>query len=469
MSLAFPLQLVMLLDSAPGMADHHALLLLVLAAALGLLLRTAQPPAPAPAPGDGPRDATAATAAACGACCALGLWISTEFFPLALLACAALGLGWILHGGGRAARNAWQAAGLAAGAAVALLVERGPQALAELESDRLSILHVLPCVVLALFWAAVASPRVAPLVSTRGRRALAAALVALPVAALLAWVARVALAEAALDTDPHVAPFFDTPGLRPLLPTTTETAAAFLLELGAALVAVPWLLVRLRRAGGRPEGEGWLAFAALGLGQLAGALRLGRLAGGAELLLLVPLGAAAAQALASLAARPPGVRRVLAGAARTAAILLGPLAVGAALVALSPPEPDINAFRPSDLRPLYPMLDTLGERPLTILTLPGDAPELLYRTRHRTVAYPQHRGLESIRDCLLVCDTDDEELAHRIVSARAVDLIVVPAASGPMGGGVLARCAAGDCPPWLRQIHADAAEAAAVLIYAVDR
>src|SRR6185295_13940239 len=172
MSLAFPLQLVMLLDSAPGMADHHALLLLVLAAALGLLLRTAQPPAPAPAPGDGPRDATAATAAACGACCALGLWISTEFFPLALLACAALGLGWILHGSGRAARNAWQAAGLAAGAAVALLVERGPQALAELESDRLSILHVLPCVVLALFWAAVASPRVAPLVSTRGRRAL---------------------------------------------------------------------------------------------------------------------------------------------------------------------------------------------------------------------------------------------------------------------------------------------------------
>lgn len=458
MLLAFPLQLVMLLDSAPGMADHHALLLLVLAAALGLLLRTAQ----APAPGDGP---CRATAAACGACFALGLWISTEFFPLALLAGAALGLGWILHGGGRAARNAWQAAGLAAGAVVALLVERGLAALRELESDRLSLLHVLPCIALALFWAAAASPRAAPLVATRTRRAVAAAIAALPVAALLAWVVRVALAEAALDTDPHVSPFFDTPGLRPLLPTDGATTAAFLLELGAALVAVPWLLVRLRREGGRPEGECWLAFAALGLGQLVGALRLGRLAGGAELLLLVPLGALAAQALAPLAARPPGARRVLSGAARTAAILLGPLAVGAALVALSPPEPDINAFRPSDLRPLYPVLDALGEGPLTILSLPGDAPEILYRTRHRTVAYPQHRGLESIRDCLIVYETDDEELARRIVEARQVDLIVVPAAAG----GVLARCAAGACPPWLRQIHAGAAEAAGVLIYAVDR
>jgi len=451
MLLAFPVQFVMLMDSAPGMADHHALLLLILAATLGVTLRAL------PAPSQ------PAASLAAGALLTLGLWISTEFVLAIVLSGTALGLGWVLHGGHRAARNAWHALGLSAGVAVALLLERAPHDLPALEADRISVLHLLPCLAALGFWTLLAATGAGARLVTRRGRALATALAALPIGALLLWLARSGLAASAQMDDPYVAPFFAMQYLEPLLPVDPSTTATFLVCLGTAVCAAPFLAARAARTARTEAGEAWLLLALLGLGQLVAALRIGRLAGHAELLLLAPVGALLSALLARLEARPAGAGRAALGAAVAAGLLLGPLALGAALIRWSPPPAErVNPFRPSDLSAVYPLLVArpgLGEAPLTILALPGDGPELLYRTPHRIVASPQHRGRDGIRDCLLFLDTADEAVARRLVAERQVDLAIVPldtsweAALPIRERSFIARCLAGDGPDWLRPLE----------------
>ena len=466
LALAFPVQFVMLMDSAPGMADHHALLLLILAATLGMTLRAL----PAPTrPG---------TALAAGALLALGLWISTELVLAIVLSGAALGLGWVLHGGNRAARNAWHALGLSAGIAVALLLERAPRDWLALEADRISILHLLPCLAALGFWTLMATTGSGARLGSRRGRAVAAALAALPVGALLLWLARAGLAASAQMEDPYVAPFFAMQYLEPLLPVDASTTATFLVCLGAGVCAVPYLAARAARTARTEAGEGWLLLALLAIGQLVAALRIGRLAGHAELLLLAPLGALLSALLARLETRPAGPGRAVRGAAIAAALLLGPLALGAALIRWSPPPAErVNPFRPSDLSALYPLLAARpgpGDVPLTILALPGDGPELLYRTPHRVVASPQHRGRDGIRDCLLFLDTADEAEARRLVEEREVDLAIVPldtsweAALPVRERSFIARCLAGQCPDWLRPLDVGPA-ASGVRVFSVVR
>jgi len=464
MLLAFPVQFLMLMDSAPGMADHHALLLLLLAVTLGVTLRALPPPG---RPG---------RALAAGALLALGLWISTEFVLAIVLSWAALGLGWILHGGHRAARNGWHALGLAAGVAVALLLERAPHELLALEADRISVLHLLPCLATLGFWTLCAATGLDARLGTRRGRALAAALAALPVGALLLCLARVGLAASARMDDPHVAPYFAMKYLQPLLPVDLDTTATLLICLGTALCAAPFLAATSWRTARTEAGEAWMLLAVLGLGQLVAALRIGRLAGHAELLMLVPAGALLSALLARFENQRSGVGRALLAAGVAGGLLLGPLALGAALIRWSPPTERVDPFRPSDLSALYPLLAArpgLGDAPLTILALPGDGPELLYRTPHRIVASPQHRGRDGIRDCLLFLDTADEAVARRIASERRVDLVIVPVdesweATLPIRErSFISRCLAGDCPDWLRPL--DTGPATGVKLFSVVR
>lgn len=473
MLLALPLQLALLMDSAPGLPDHHALLVLVEVAALGATLRLLVGP---------PRRGVALAA---GALLALGVWVSAEFLLAAALLCAGLGLGWMLRGGDRAQRNAQHALGFAGGLALALLLERAPAELAQLEVDRLSLVHLTLAMAYMIFWSLIALGTRRREWSVRGRW-IATSIAAVPLLVAAVPIARRVLSDAEMASDPLTDAFNRAgSGFGSLWPVDAASAGQFFVYLGAAVFALPFALALARRTWKQPVGEAWFVVGLAALGHVLAALALARLSAYAELLLLIPLGALAAAWLerAELRRERPG--RVAVAVLGTAALLLAPLAAGACLVAWRPvpalgadasadaraaadAQAEAERHRPLDLRALYPLLDArpgLGERPLTILCPPRDAPELLYRTPHRTVAYPHHRGLASVRACLDFFDTPSEAAAHALVRERAVELLIVPREATP--ASFVGRLAGGELPGWLRRIDAPQADAAGVLLFAV--
>ena len=86
---------------------------------------------------------------------ALGVWISPEALVFVAPGLAALGLGWLFGHGSLARHNRNLLASATLCLALALLVERGPDALAGIENDRLSLVHLSLFALLGLFWTVV--------------------------------------------------------------------------------------------------------------------------------------------------------------------------------------------------------------------------------------------------------------------------------------------------------------------------
>jgi hypothetical protein len=123
-----------------GRPDHHSLLLLLAVTLIGLTARLAATPG----------DRRAALLA--GAIAGVGIWISPEAMTFIGVSLTALGLFWLAGTVGLARANRDYLLAAAAALAGGLLLERGSAELFALESDRLSIVHVLLFALIAGFW-----------------------------------------------------------------------------------------------------------------------------------------------------------------------------------------------------------------------------------------------------------------------------------------------------------------------------
>ncbi|MGH6901461.1 MAG: hypothetical protein ACREIR_01825, partial [Geminicoccaceae bacterium] len=127
-----------------GRPDHHSLLLLLALILIGLTARLAA----------APQDRRPAPLA--GAVAALGIWVSPEAMTFVAVSLATLGLFWLAGTPGLARTNRAYLLATTAVLAIALVIERGPGDLFAVESDRLSIVHVLLFALIAGFWSIVA-------------------------------------------------------------------------------------------------------------------------------------------------------------------------------------------------------------------------------------------------------------------------------------------------------------------------
>ncbi len=227
---------------------------------------------------------------------ALAVWVSPEALVFIAPGLAALGLGWLLGHGSLARHNRNLLASATLCLALALLVERGGEALSAIENDRLSLVHVALFALLGLFWTVVPcrrdrshsafwQQRAARLdnhrLLPRRRHSLPAAQgPAVALRALLAGGGVVALAAAMLvmfpalqagplgQVDPlyrdlrleHIVEVQPLVALRMVSAGTVAEAANRVIQIiGIALVALPFLGVLLLRPS--PTRRPWFAVA----------------------------------------------------------------------------------------------------------------------------------------------------------------------------------------------------------------
>lgn len=442
-----------------GRADHHALLLLLCAGFVGLVLRLAQ------------RARRPAQAIAAGLLAALSLWLSTESLVMIALGLGTLGLLWLQGRDQLQAPLQQLLSALALGLAVALVIERGPAALAATDNDRLSLVHVALFGLLAGGW--LVTGRV--LVAWQGRRFgplpwLARLLVAgsalALVAGLMLWLFP-SLQQGVLG---QVDPTYDRLRLQRILEIQPVLALAeldvahlgeglhrFVLLLGISCVALPYLAWAWRCLD--PAGRrAWLVILAGSLAYGALACYQVRWAAYAELFLSIPYAAAIGTGLRLLAARlrPETMPLVRAPAIVVALLWWAPLAQAL-------PSPAIEtAIDRCPIGAIAGQLAALGEgRPRTIMALADHGPELLYRTPHNVLSIPNHRpqpGFVATHGVLTATSDPD---ARAMLEQHQVDWLLLcpgrveasfarPAQAGQ--STFRERLLTGQLPLWLRPL-----------------
>ena len=230
------IQFAILNFASVGRADHHLLFALIGVLALGFMVRSLNRD-----------DVRRSDAVAAGGLLALGLWVGPETLVFLALCLAASGLAWLTGEPGGATRNVRLTLGLTVGLAVVLLVERGPQGFAEVEYDRVSIVHLTLVLLLLGFW--IASRKV-----KRGGRLVAG----IAGVAVTGVVMRTLYPEIFLNpldqVDPVVAAIFD----RISEYASIGDTAHFLVYLGGAVFAVPWAVWRAKEEWRSPLRWAWV-------------------------------------------------------------------------------------------------------------------------------------------------------------------------------------------------------------------
>ena len=420
-----------------GHSDHHMLFAPVMVGGLGLAIRCLE-------------IKSRGLSLALGATLALGIWVGPEALIFTGICLFVAGLAWLSGEEGAAELNVWIGAGLAAGLALVLLIERGIGGYFDVEYDRVSVVHLSGALLVAAFWAMVRAPSrswggPARLAAAAAGAAAAGAVMKLffpdvlvnPLTdgdqALLAIYARVA----------EYAPIGDIPH--------------FLIYVGGAVFAAPWTFWRLQgewRGGGR---WAWLLLAAGLAVYLYLALNWVRWSLYAGLFLSVALADLMVRADIGVNRRfgPPWRLPVLALAIVVLAV--GPLAVGAAALLGEGNKPASRSCPVGDMA-RYLNGPEWRARARTIVASANYGPELLYRTPHRVVATLQHRNAASILDGLRILGGADEAAVVALIRARGVDLIVLCPDSGddsyfPRGDGALyRRLETGEAPSWLGEV-----------------
>ena len=306
-----------------GRTDHHMLIFLVFALALGGALRIMR--------GAPLMSATLAAGTAAG----FGLWLSVEFLVLIAVLFAALTICWVRAGGEQASHNLWHSLGLTVVVTLALLIERPPVDWWAEEYDRISIVHLLVGLLASSFWAAAAVlTRTGRAAQTMYRRLLLCALGAAAAGGIMLLVFPKFFAGPEVDYDPGLRSIFldYVSETQPLLPNNMRNTGWLLIYLGSALFTLPYLLLRLWQHRGEDVWRFWLLIALGLLAYLPLAVAMRRFAGFPAMLMAVVI----ADLLASLLARVSEqglVRRLLVLAVVVPAIFFVPVAAGQALLA----------------------------------------------------------------------------------------------------------------------------------------
>jgi hypothetical protein len=442
-----------------GRADHHALIFLLFALALGAWIRVLLAPTHARA------------AYITGALSAAGIWVSPEsLLPLALLFLSG-GLAWVLHGAPLDRANRRLCLGLLGGLAAALIIEKPPGQWLVPTYDQISIAHLTMAAAALGCWQAMI--RLQPAIGAqthRTARRLAAGLAGGAAAVLLVALVYPSFFRGPwVDVDPAVVSLWlrHVSELQPLLPATLAEAGTFIRHLGPSLILGPAVLIWILR---EPDEGRRRVFLLLGLSltayvPLAAAqARFSGYAGVVFALLTVEL----LRRIFSRAARLPAPRDSLVRVASMAALTIGFFTAGLAVSAVAHATGAEPADESRTARQAACPLPTLGEwladpsgagaRPRPIAAFIDFGPELLYRTPHPILSGPYHRNAGGILDAHRIMTGTDEAAVRELLDARHVELLLIcPPRDefyfGTGGGGSLyRRLLSGEAPAWTRRV-----------------
>lgn len=448
-----------------GRTDHHMLIFLAFALALGGALRVmAGPPRLR-------RDLLA------GALAGFGLWLTVEFLVVLAVIFAAFTLRWLADGAGLARRYLWHGLGLVAVVALALVVERPPDAWFAEEYDRISVVHLLMALVAAGFWAAAAALETCGLAGGLRRRIVLAALGTVAAAGIMA------LAYPGFFAGPFVS-FSDelwaistdrTAEFQPLMPRSLADLGVFFLYLGPAVIAVPYLVYRTWRARGANLRDLWLLIALGLLVYLPLTLVMRRFAPFAAILLGLVVADLAARLLDRTSESPGTVGR-LTTAGLLVVVLFGPMAAGGILkrlFAATPAEAGVS-YCPMDVlidelnRP-----ESVGPGTHTVLATPNFGPMILYLTDDSVVTTLYARNTDGQLDAFAIYSDTEGRDARRLVEQRGIDLVAVCirkatyTSQSNAGDTLDSRLRAGDPPDWLEPLDLSAPAGELYRIYRV--
>jgi hypothetical protein len=440
----------------PGRADHHMLILLAFVAMHGAAIRLLLAPS------------RSVRGWSTGAWAAFGVWISTEFLvPVAVLILALTG-SWILRGGDVSARARSAGAGLVGLTAAAVLLEHPPSALLAPELDRVSIVHLFVFALVALFWVVAASRRASRL-GPGGRFLLAGIGGSVASGVVLATYPGFFGGPMA-NVDPELKrswlPFLTE--FQPfLVPHGVADVGRIIAYLGTALIAAAVAARGLIVDRGSRRFDVWVLLAIGLLAFVPLGIRWVRFVMYAELLGVLGSMELLSRALLAFGTRKPGPRLDVQRAATAAAVITGPLLLGAAVMALggeagkavqAAGATQTQACAVEELVPVLDDPDGLGNRPRTVLAHVDLGPVLLYRTPHSVVATPYHRNARGILDARSIFETADPEVARRLIEKRGVGVVVtcgveVPSAPPDDGLPFVTRLRSGDAPDWIVPVH----------------
>ncbi len=454
---AFLLQPAVLAYSLPGMADHHALQLLVMVLALGFVFRAL----------NNRFDHTPALLA--GALAGTGLWLSIEFLPVIVACLAGLTFAWILSPAERSRQGLLFALGMVVIAGLALGLERPLAALFAVSYDRISVVHLLLLVLVLGFWAAVQLLEFGPLRIGCTSRAVLACGYGLAGIGLLYLLFPAFFAGPLVGVDPRIAPIWldKVSEMQPVLPVSLKSLGEFVFYLSLGLFAAPFLAWLVWRERARPDWPSWccLAFATAIFWPIA--MLHVRFATFAEIVFVIAAGELVDRVLTRARHYENDLKRGLVRGLTITAFLVGPTLLGTQIQKASG-EGTVREAKTGaqlcDLPEMARFLETSAfwpsDKSLTILAFLDFGPQLLYRTRHAVIATPYHRNAAGIWDSYRMLTTD-AETARGLMQSRNVDLVLLcPRSpeeiffvSEQQADPLYGRLVANDVPSWLEPLE----------------
>ncbi|HSJ24969.1 MAG TPA: hypothetical protein VK929_09895 [Longimicrobiales bacterium] len=434
-----------------GRADHHMLIFLLAALALGAWIRALLEP--------GRRR----WGVAAGALSAVGVWVSPESLLPLLLLFASGGLAWVLRGSRMVEQNVALCGGLVMGLAVALVLERPPSEWLWQEFDRISIAHLTMGLLAITFWWTFGrlrgasgdepAPRLTAADGGEQRAASAASSVAAPgwrdrllrggVGAVLA-VALLAAVHPRFfhgpweGVDPGIIDIWlsGVQELQPLVSSEASGLGRSVVFFGPVLFLLPLAISALAQDRHTPRAPvraflllSLLVYVPMAAYQARFAGYMG-LVMAVLMMVLISRLLTRADAIVSVVGR--GVLRI----AFILGVLMSPLLMGevtgalvsAAGVATSGVDDDDEVAGLCRLDGVARVLsepESLGSQPRTIAAFIDFGPELLYRTPHRILAGPYHRNADGIVAAYALLTAADPITRDSIAAARQVDLILI--------------------------------------------
>ena len=426
-----------------GHADHHVAFALITIVALGFVIRVLTMP-----------DFRRGHALATGATLALGIWVGPEMLGVLALTLAALGLVWLAGEPGAAARNLGIVQGLTLGLGLAVLAEQGPQAFFAVEYDRVSIVTLTVSLLLLAFWNGV-PPRMGMREWGLGGRIAGAILGFGVIGAAMRLLYPNILIGPLGDLDPAFLYLFDDISEF----GSIGGVSRFLLYLGGAIFAVPWVIWRTRSQWRGPNRWAWVLIASALFVSVALASIWLRASLYAGIFLAITLADLIDHVVSAIARRISGPGRSLCVVSAVLFLAVGPLTAGAgALYAGGSGE--IGKACPVQAMTRHLNQPPWAGRSSTILGSANFGPEILYRTNHKVLGTLHHRNSAGILDSVRILGGTDEAEVRHLVRARRVDLILLCPGSGGDGylvgrdGGptLYRRLENGEIPGWLREV-----------------
>ena len=443
--------------ATPGRADHHVLLLVMLAVTMGLMFRMIL------------ERETSRYAIAAGGAMGFALWLSTEFVVL-LVTTLSFGVIWWIaesdvstRGRQTIRKQVRFALGLMTAVAVALLLERAPANLLEPDIDRVSVVYLLLSVLAGAFWFGLAglthkfdTPH-----QFFGRFLAAAAGGAIAVSVMALTFPEFFLGPFA-EISPIVTTYFlgSISDMRSAFELPLMTVAADYSDAALAIAIVVYLFAAKRM---RVSSLAWLFLLSCLSIYFCLAVMHVRFTPAPAVLSAIPfaysIDIVRRYASEKLAPAIGASLRI----AVSFFLVIGP---GILLTLLLIPFSSKGATQEAtvDLRscPIHKIAPYLDELPGTRIILSPDlyaGPALLYFTRHAVVGTPYHSNTKAIEDTFRIMTDLDDRRARQILARRGVALVLVckrndfSAILAPDAKDTLyARLKRRSAPAWLRPI-----------------